>query len=459
LRGKLLLVVFLVLLAPVAARAGPPGKWTKVTGAGQPNLNIDGLSAARAPNGVLHFVFVRRSGSAGVVQHASLSVNAKALSPPASIFTYPNGADPDPLLLAVPGGLRAFFAGLYPGSALDRGLATATSSTGTAWAVKGSLASHASPPASVYAASGIGGALRKDGTPVTAWGSPGSAAHLGIDPAASDFAYSTGGCCDYDPGIGVDAATGQTVAAWHFIHGGTSGTAARQLLPSGAQVQPPGGGAADNGTTTGITGRLAGKPGVYIAYQQGTNQFLAYPAVWRFGAPRAKRLSSHRGARSVGISPAPEGRLWTFWYQSDGHIYARRSNISATKWGPLRRIAAVGHTQTIYRVTGEGSLGPLDVFGLLDRGGNDLGYWQTRILPVLALRVTKAKLSKTTFKLTVRVTDVGDPVAGAVVKIGGVGAKPTGKSGKVTFIVSPKTYHASATKKWYVPAKAKIRVR
>jgi hypothetical protein len=408
---------------------------------------------------VLHFVFVRRVGSGGVVQQASLSANAKALSPATSIFTYPTGINPDPLLLAVSGGLRAFFAGLYPGSALDRGLATATSPTGTAWAVKGTLASHASPPTSVYAASDIGGALQKNGTPITVWGSPGSAGHVGIDPSAGDFAYSTGGCCDYDPGVGIDAATGQAVAAWHFIHGSVTGTAARPLLPSGAQVQPPGGGTADNGTTVGITGRLAGKPGVYIAYQRGTNLFLSYPAVWRFGAGKAKRLSSQKGARSVGISPGPEGRLWVFWFRQDGHVYARRSNKAATKWGPLRRVAAVKHTQTIYRVTGEGSLGPLDVFGLLDRGGSDLGYWQTRILPVLALHASKMKLSKTKFKLTLRVTDVGDPVAGAVVKVGGVGAKATGKSGKVTFIVSPKTYHASAAKKWYVSARATIRVR
>jgi hypothetical protein len=455
----------LALLVPATAEGGPPGAWTKVTGIGQANLNIDRLSAARTPDGVLHFVSVRRSGLGGTVQHRTLSANAKQLGPTTDIYTYPGGINESPLLLAAPGGLRAFFSGLYFGSALDQGLATATSASGTSWVVKPNLASHANPAAAVYAASGIGAALLNDGTPLTAWGSTASAFHVGIDPLVADVAYSSG-CCDYDPGVGVDAASGQAVFAWKFIaNDGSTGTVTRALALGSALVQPPGAAAADTGSLTGITGRLGGQPGVYVAYQLGTNQFLSKPAVWRFGSSTATTLSSKAGARSVGISQAPEGRLWVFWHR-DGRLYARRSNKAATNWGALRSVAPAKGTQTIHRVAGEGSAGPLDVFGLFDRGGGDLGYWQTRVLPVLTLSSAKGKTitlkkGKKSFKktqVTFKVTDVGDPVAGAAVSVAGGGSKTTGGSGKVTFTLSPGAHSAHAKKTGYAPATAGLKL-
>ena len=463
------LAVFLALafLFPAVAAGGPPGTWTKVTGTVQPNLNIDGLSAARTPDGRLHFLSVRRSGLGGAVQHGALSADAKTLSPVSDVFAYPGGVNEDPFLLAVSGGLRAFFAGLWNGPhPLQSGLATATSSDGAAWAVKPTLASSANPPAPVYAASGIGAALLGNGTPLTAWGSPGGAAHLGIDPFAPDIVYESD-CCGqsvYEPGIGVDAATGQAVVAWKFISNtGAAGTAARALLPAGPRVQPPGGAAADSLIQTGITGRLGGKDGVYLAYEQGTNQFLARPAVWRFGGAKATTLSSQTGARSIGITPAPEGRLWVYWHRQ-GKITARRSNKAATAWGAPQTVAPATGTQTIYRVTGEGSAGPLDAFGLFDRGGNDRGYWQTRILPVLTLTATKGKTTTKKVgkkivkkvKVTFAVRDVGDPVPGATVSVGG-GAKTTGGDGKVTFTLAPGKHSAQAKKSGYVPGKTTVK--
>jgi hypothetical protein len=451
----------LALLVPATAEGGPPGTWTKVTGIGQADLNINRLSAARTSDGVLHFVSVRRSGLGGTVQHRTLSSNAKQLGPTTDIYTYPGGINDSPLLIAAPGGLRAFFSGLYFGSALDQGLATATSTNGAAWAVKPSLASHANPAAAVYAAYGIGSALLKDGTPLTAWGSTASAFHVGIDPLTADIAYSSS-CCDYDPGVGVDAVSGQAVFAWKFIgNDGSSGTAARALALGSPRVQLPGAADADTGSLTGITGRLGGQPGVYVAYQRGTNQFLSRPAVWRFGSSKATTLSSKAGARSIGISPAPEGRLWVFWHR-DGRLYARRSNKAATKWGATRAVAPAKGTQTIYRVAGEGSAGPLDIFGLFARGGSDLGYWQTRVLPVLTL--TSAKGKTITLKkgkktqVTFKVTDVGDPVAGAVVSVAGGGSKTTGGDGKATFSLPPGAHPAHARKAGYVSAKAGLKL-
>lgn len=458
-RCRLAALAALALLAPASAQAGPPGTWTKVTGITRPNSNIDRLSLARTPNGVLHFlsVPVTANGHNVPVQHRSLSADAKKVSAATNVFTYPNGANQSTLLLAVPGGLRAFFAGLFPMNALDDGLATATSATGSAWAVKPTLASQASPPKSVYAASGIGGALLKNGTFLTAWGSAGSGAHLGIDPFTADFAYSTGPCCDYDPGIAVDAGTGHAIVAWKFIKS-TGGMAARTLVPLGKQVKVPAN-ATEAGQTTGITGRLGGKGGVYIAYGQGTNLFSARPAVWRFGASKTKRLSSVAGAHSVGISPGPAGRLWVFWCRyNDGYVYARRSNPAATAWGALRKIKTVKGTTAVWRVAAEGSAGPLDIFALVSRSAKDVGFWQTRILPGLSLKATKGKKEGKKIIVTLKVTDAGQAIGDAAVKVAGVGVKTTDAKGKVTFTLAAGHYGVRAKKHGYGSAKIKIKV-
>lgn len=53
---------------PAAAVAGPPGKWTKVTGLDYTGSNIDELGLARTPDGVLHVVYVKSPDGASAAQ-------------------------------------------------------------------------------------------------------------------------------------------------------------------------------------------------------------------------------------------------------------------------------------------------------------------------------------------------------------------------------------------------------
>ncbi|MCD6727330.1 MAG: hypothetical protein LT070_08830 [Solirubrobacteraceae bacterium] len=448
----------LALLAPAAsAQAGPPGSWTKVTGIGQPDLNISEVGLARTGDGVLHVLWTRRAGLGGDVLHSRVAADAKSVGGPVTVFHYPGGVNESALLLRGPGGgLRAFFSGLSAGSALDEGLATATWAGG-GWAVQPTLASNSTPAglSNVYVAAGIGGALRTDGTPIAAWGdsAPGASGyHVGLSPAAPDAPF-TSGCCAYDPSVGVDAASGQAVIAWKFIES-ASGTAVRSLVPAGGRVSPPGGAAADTGTRTAITGRLGGMPGIYLAYQRGDNQFLSRPALWRVGADKPLLLSSSRGARSIGIAPAPGGRLWVFWHR-DGSVVARRSNAAATRFGATRTIKPPKGTDTIHRVAGEGSAGPLDVLALIERSGSDLGHWQQRVLPGLTL----AAKAKSGHKVLLTVTDAGDAVPGAKVSIAGKSGK-TGAKGTLTLkLKQAGSFTAKAGKTGYAGAKAKVKVK
>jgi hypothetical protein len=436
------------LLAPSLAQAGPPGKWSKVT---SPNTNIDEAGLARTPDGALHVLWAREeSGLGGTVLHSALSRDAKAISGPDTVFAYAGGVNRGVQLLGAPGGLRAFFAGLSAGSPLSDQLATATSDDGKTWSVRPAPASNATSAggSAVYAAHGIGGAIGAGGVPIAAWGdsAPGEGGyHVGIDPATPDERFG-GDCCAYDPNVGVDAVSGQAVVAWKFITD-SSGTAAKSISPAGSQVTLPGAAAAGTGSRTGITGRI-GAPGVYVAYQRGSNQFLSRPAVWRFGAAKATTLPSKRGAESVGIAPGPGGRLWVFWERQD-RIYATRSDAAATVFGATVSVAPPKGSSGVTNLAGEGSRGPLDVLALIDAGG--YANWHQRLLPGLTLR---AKAKQGAVKLTVR--DAGDAVAGARVKLGGKVAK-TGADGKVTIALKPGRYGAKASKKGYTPASARAR--
>src|SRR6266487_2538140 len=101
------------------AQAGPPGKWTQVTGVGKPDLNILVVGLARTPDGVLHVGWEQPgAGNAASILHSSVSADAKTVSGPNTIFTYPGGANTAVSLLPVSGGIRAFFAGLDTGNSL-----------------------------------------------------------------------------------------------------------------------------------------------------------------------------------------------------------------------------------------------------------------------------------------------------------------------------------------------------
>jgi hypothetical protein len=445
-----------LLALPALAHAGPPGKWSKVTG---PNRNIDEIGLARTPNGVLHVLWPRDRS----VLHSSISSNARGVRGPNRVFTYPNGLNKSVALIRSGAGLRAFFSGVFDTTTapLTGLMATATSGDGTSWALQPTPASNNSQAgrSAVSAASGIGAVAGPGGVPISTWGdsAPGeNGFHAGLAFTGQDVRFASA-CCVYGPNIGVDSATGRTILAWKLA-GATDGTFVKSLTPPGPNQAPPGGRSVDASTRVGITGRSAGRSGVFLAYQRGTNQFRSRPAVWRVGAARARTLTGVRGARSIGISPAPGGRLWVFWYRGK-RVFAVRSNKSATAWGAIVSRRAPRGTDTLYRVFGDGTRGSLDLLALARRSASDLGYWHQRIRPGLTLRVRKHGGS-----VTLRVRDAGSRVRGATVRLrkrgGGTAKATTGNSGNVTLGTSGAgRYRATATKAGYVKATRRFRVK
>src|SRR5262249_7391098 len=93
----------------------------------------------------------------------------------------------------------------------------------------------------------VSAALGSDGTPYVTWGSSDClCVHRGASPSAANFDFQQGlGDFGYEPGIGVDTATGQVVVAWYSNGTGHAGIYAAPVNPAtGARattaVQMPG---------------------------------------------------------------------------------------------------------------------------------------------------------------------------------------------------------------------------
>ena len=91
-----------------------------------------------------------------------------------------------------------------------------------------------------------------------------------------------------------------------------------------------------------------------------------------------------------------------------------------TRFEPIQHVDP--NAVSLYRIQGDGRLGPLDL--LVDEIPNGkgpvqpAGIYHARVLPVLSATASVTALKKA-HKLTVKVTDAGDPVAGASVSAEG----------------------------------------
>ena len=462
-------LAFLVALAAApAALAGPPGKWTRITGIeGVPAANTDEIGLERTADGVLHVAWTRPAGGlADTVLHSAISANAKSVSGPDPIVTAANnGINSSVDLLAAPGGgLRVLFAGLFPETPLDAAMASSTApAAGTPWSAASPI-SNTNPAtrSPVYVAAGIGGAVSPSGETVLVWGDSGpedGGYHVGLDPATPDVPFPTG--LAINPNATFDAA-GTPYLAWIVLGGMETAGSLRVMPIGGAPMTAPNSAAAWTGQRVSLSSRI-GAGGVYVAYGSGNNEFDATPAWWRVGAAKAKVVKGQRDAEHTGLAPAPGGRLWIYWNRH-GRLYAMRTNKKASKAGAIVSIKPPKGTGAIYRLQGEGSRGPLDLLALAEASGG-LGYFQQRIMPGLTL-LAKPKATKAGKKLTLRASDAGEPVKGAklVLKLGKKTLKrKTNAKGKATVKIPAKTkpgkYNATATKGGYAKARIKVRVK
>lgn len=451
-RRRLFALVALTLGAAItalAAQAGPPGTWTRVTATN--GVNIDEVGLARAANGSLHVFWSRHDGPVkDSLVRTSITPAGKVGSTGVVLGGLKSVGNPD--AVALPDGkLRVFFPGLGDTPDAAGVMAATGSAAGAGWKREGIRVS------SVASSLGsTGAAVSTQGESVFAYTQSFTVAFkAGLDPNVPDTEIkSDKQCCDYQIDLATDAKAGQTYVAWFSNAEGRTGTWVQQVLPAvGKRALVPG--SATKGKSIGVDQRVAissriGAPGVYVATCQG-HPTCTRVLLWRVGG-KTITVGTSPDVEDVHVSAGPEGRLWVAWHDGGTkQIHAARTNKAATRVGPVVRLGPPKGASSLWKLTGHGSLGPLDLL-VAATTGKSLATWHTRVLPPLSLAAVKTKA-----QVTFTVTDAGDPVGGAKVSYAGK-TLTTSATGKATTSLASEKAPAKATKYGYQPASATVTV-
>jgi hypothetical protein len=432
-----------VLAVLGGASAGTTKNWSRVTDTTQ--TNIDNVALARTRDGVLHVVWHVSSGSTESLRHVAIQANGTVGPATTAVGGIRGVSNPD-LVTWTDGSLRLFYSVVIPSPG---GIQMSTAGpSGTGWSGPQKI-SHDNQGAAP------GATTDRNGTPIFAW-SPGLNSYykVGTNTGQADgFLGPAPRCCFYDLETAVDESSGAGFVGYHSNVTDQAGIFVRQILPrvGTPQLAP-----------RVLTGKQFLQPDhrIPLVARQGGGVFLAYCSgyprctqvlLWRVGG---KVLVVKRGGQDVedvNLARGPDGRLWVLW-QDSARIYASRTNTAATRAGAIVRVPSPPRTSTLWDVFGEGSLGPLDLFAHVAVGGSN-STWHRQVLPGLSLKCVRKKAGA-----TCRVTDAGQSVTGATIKVGRKSVK-TLNSGVASFTLRKGSYKVTASKAGYTSATTVVRVR
>ena len=376
--AALLLLAAAVARPPMAA-AGGVGKWSNLSGPTGSSLAEVGL--VTTPNGILHVAWVRDSSTPGKQDLMYRTVKGSGAFGTKRVIESGWSVANEPTMLYYGGELGIIFSGIRStdiGEIYD-GLTLTHSLDGVTWALRpggvfdplGSTA-YASPVDAIVAG----------GQVYTTWyGSDGVWVLRGTGGgvAAHDFQAGLGNYGYYSNfGLGkagdlwlvwASNATGNSGlwAAPVDQTGGAPGT--RQRLASSLTKY---GGIRQFDMQTSkvaVTGRPKGT-GVFVAYPTG------YPSttkvrLWKLTPTKTTGLVVASGGaekNQATVAAGADGRIWVAWSQySGGHerVCVRRSNVTATKFGPTRSYAVPAGYLSVYHLAAAVRGGKLDVFAHL----------------------------------------------------------------------------------------------
>jgi hypothetical protein len=216
----------------------------------------------------------------------------------------------------------------------------------------------------------------------------------------------------------VDAATGAVVASWDSV-AGSGGIWMQQATPApGVAVKVPIPSQYSLGIPLIIAGRDTG-PGVFATYPADYGS-TTHMRLLRYGGGSVA-VGSVKGmhATTWGTATGPDGRIWVMWSgtlaNGQGVTAVTRSNQAVTKFEPIQ-VFHFTWTFDFYS-SGDGRLGPLDMLisgtPQVKTGPLTSGIYYARFLPKLSAHVSVKKAGSGKFKLSIKITDAGDPVSGA----------------------------------------------
>jgi len=433
-------------VAPTAVRA--PGVWLKLSRSGidrtaEPGLvrTHDGslLVAWTQPNPTKDFsVDIARLSHTGAVVATNTAINRWA------------SLDAQPRLLSVPGANPDYvlvFNGTQDGNSANpysvHSIYAAESAGGGQWALaSGSASSHTAFNVPLAATLYSGGVFSGSGLNSALWfsagfnsNSPSSVADTEIDTQAGSgaegLALTTG-------------ADGSVVGAWYQRFGSQQGFYAQQLEPTLSPLtKAPGSGNPTWGDNEPLqqVAMVSRADGQYLAYCQPTKTVAcARIVLWKFGSSKVLVVpgSTTGHAAQVALSLAPGGRLAVSWYDSGRNaIEVSRTNLSATRFGVLRTIAAPPATLEFHTLFIDANSTRIDVVANSRQStkGAPTNFFHTQVLPGLMASANKSAVKRSAKStIIIHVSDAGDPVAGASVTFLGKHGV-TNATGNVTFVV------------------------
>jgi hypothetical protein len=238
---------------------------------------------------------------------------------------------------------------------------------------------------------------------------------------------------------------------------GKDGVYVKDLTADGAPVKAPKSGTQSVSWNPAASQRTAmASPnahggGIYVAYCTDKANCPTY-LLWKVGAKKAMTVPGTKLAIGLAMSTGPDGRLWLAWYnETQNRVVLIRTNKADTRFGPPRSfpVPCFQDGNTHLDLT-SGNSGRVDV-GLecLSTKQTKATVFETQSEATLSLSSNHGQITNThANKVTFTVTDAGDPVAGAKVKIAGK-TLTTGKNGKATATFAkgakPGTYTAIAS--------------
>ena len=269
-----------------------------------------------------------------------------------------------------------------------------------------------------------------------AWaGTLGTWVHSGLDPATPNFDYQAPlGTYGYGPGLASDAG-GRAMMAWFSSGSARRGVVAQGVnadgSPAGAAMTMPGSQVMVGGGTVSKTPIVARAKsgGFYVGYA------LGYPTanrvrVWRVGAGSATLLARTDANSQVTLAADGEGPRLGRLERRDVRRAARARGAlepRGTQFGAPVDAGAVRGAHSTYSVDASATSSALDILALFGTGTTSGGAtYVERIRPGLTLKARK-RFGRVTFT----VTDAGDPVRGATVRLAGRSGRTNAK-GRVT---------------------------
>ncbi len=438
-----------VALGAAGARTGAPGSWSL---AGSGIRSISGqIGTARTSDGVLHVIWSRGGpGTPWALLETAISPSGKVAAPRVIVSGW--SRIDDAAAVAKGSALTVVFPGVKTDATGDPtdGLNIATRN-GAGWSV---------PAAAIYGTD-FGGssvptlALTGDGTPVQAWSANGKVVvHSGIDPTQKARSYGIGGNVTLLGYRNVDSAAvgwcASGARAGIYLRSFYTSPSAPSNLPT---LRMPG------SSTT----RCSAASRAQFVARTGGGTFVAASVssehnvlVWETSGKAGMNVAGGSGIKQqIALAADPNGRLWVGWRDADsGHLFFRRSNRTATEWGAVVSAAPpAGQAGGIYNLDLSAQDDRVDVIARTDNGSSAVSLFHTQMLPGLSVNAADDR-----GRVTVTVTDAGDPVPGSSVRLGGHVLR-TAADGTATIDLASGSYPVEAAKAGYVDATASVHVK